>query len=387
MVPTVYTDRHRLHATDDVRIDGERLESKEVPARAEVLRAGIERAGLGPILAPCDFGLGPLLAVHTADYVAYLQTAYARYAEVMGTPRPLLAQRTEVDVRRAVSRPAAFPELADYYTYDYEDPILPGTWVAAYWSAQVALTAAELVRRAGGAARAYALCRPPGHHAMRDQYGGFCYLNNAAIAARYLVRGADATAGDFAAYRVAVLDLDYHHGNGTQTIFYDDPAVLYVSLHADPALDYPYVWGYAGERGSGAGMGTNFNLPLPLHCDDGRYLSALDEALSAITAFAPDYLVISLGLDAMGGDTIGKFDLTLTGWAEVARRVGLLSYPSVIVQEGGYRIEGLGQAAVAFLSAFATSLDRCHPHGTFDASSASLVCNGLDTTSPLGPID
>ncbi len=285
MVPTVYTDRHRLHATDDAWLDGVRLPSQEVPARAEALRASIESAALGPIIAPCDYGLGPLLAVHTADYVAYLQTAYARYAEAMVTPRPLLPRRTEVDVRRAVSRPAAFPDLADYYTYDYEDPILPGTWEAAYWSAQVALTAAELVRCAG------------------------------------------------------------------------------------------------------AGIGTNLNLPLPLHCDDARYLRALDEALSAITAFAPAHLVLSLGLDAVGGDTIGKFDLTMTGWAEVARRVGQLGVPCVVVQEGGYRIEHIGQAAVQFLSALATGLDRRHPDGTFEACAASLVCNGPDPIGRSGPID
>ncbi len=387
MVPTVYTDRHRLHATDDAWLDGVRLPSQEVPARAEALRAGIESAALGPIIAPCDYGLEPLLAIHTADYVAYLQTAYDRYAEAMGGPRPLLTRRTEVDVRRAVSRPAAFPDLADYYTYDYEDPILPGTWEAAYWSAQVALTAAELVHRAGDAARAYALCRPPGHHAMRDQYGGFCYLNNAAIAARYLVQASAPSMDAVGASTVAVLDLDYHHGNGTQAIFYDDPAVLYVSLHADPALDYPYAWGYADERGAGAGMGTNLNLPLPLHCDDARYLGALDEALRAITAFAPTYLVISLGLDAVGGDTIGKFDLTMTGWAEVARRVGQLGVPCVVVQEGGYRIEHIGQAAVQFLSALATSLDRRHPDGTFSACAASLVCNGPDPIGRSGSID
>jgi acetoin utilization deacetylase AcuC-like enzyme len=367
-MPCVYTERHRLHATDDVRLEGERFESKEVPARAEVLRAAVEAAALGPMVEPFDLGLSPLLAVHAADYVAYLQTASARYAEAVGEVRPLLSRRSEVSVDRAAIRPESFPELADYYTYDYEDPILPGTWEAAYWSAQVALTAAELVRQ-GEFRAAYALCRPPGHHAMRDQYGGFCYLNNAAIAARYLSRSTECGG---APRGVAILDLDYHHGNGTQAIFYTDPTVLYVSLHADPVLDYPHFWGRADERGSGPGLGTNLNLPLPLHCDDARYLAALDEALARIAGFAPAYLVISLGLDALGGDTIGKFDLTPMGWTEAARRVAQLGTATVIVQEGGYCLERIGHALVRFLSAFAESQEMCHLSGTISGCAASI---------------
>jgi acetoin utilization deacetylase AcuC-like enzyme len=356
MVPTIYTARHKLHATDDVWSDGERLASKEVPARAEVLRAAVEAAALGPVVAPTDFGLAPILAVHARDYVEYLQMAYVRYAEAVGGERPLLSRRMRVDFDRPKQRPSDFLQLVDYYTYDYEDPILPGTWEAAYWAAQVALTAAELVRHESAAwlphRTAYALCRPPGHHATRDQYGGFCYLNNAAIAARYLSSFCPRLEGTPRG-GVAVLDLDYHHGNGTQAIFYADPTVLYASLHVDPALDYPYFWGSADERGEGRGLGTNFNLPLPIACDDARYLVALDEALGAIVHFAPAYLVISLGLDAVAGDTIGKFGLTLAGWTEVAHRVAGLAIPSVIVQEGGYRLDHIGQSAVEFLSVFA----------------------------------
>ena len=343
---TVYSPHHRLHATGEIWLDGERIATKEVPERADVILSAVAAAGLGSIVPPTDFGLEPILAVHDAGYVAYLKTAYERNnAATMGSQRPVMAHRSAVDPRRAGLPPLDFGGLVDYYTYDFEDPILAGTWVAAYWSVQVALTAADLVGR--GERSAYALCRPPGHHATRDQYGGFCYLNNAAVAARYLSReGA-----------VAVLDLDYHHGNGTQAIFYDDPSVLYVSLHADPALDYPFYWGYGSERGTGAGTGTNLNLPLPLHCDDARYLLALDRALDAIGDFAPLYLVLSLGLDAVGGDTIGKFDLTQAGWAEVARRTAALGLPTVLVQEGGYRLDILGSSARIFLSSFALSHD------------------------------
>ncbi|MGC9466992.1 MAG: histone deacetylase family protein [Anaerolineae bacterium] len=338
---TVYTSRHRLHGTDQIWVEGERFECKEVPQRAEVILTAVEAAHLGEVVPPIDHGLRPILAVHDADYVDYLRTAFRSYSAYVGRPTPVLAERTSVDPSRAPTRPAAFPELRDYYTYDYEDPIVAETWEAAYWSAQTALTAAKIV--AGGERTAYALCRPPGHHAMPGQYGGFCYLNNAAVAARALSKDG----------RVAILDLDYHHGNGTQAIFYEDPSVLYVSLHADPQLDYPYYWGYADEVGSGPGAGTNVNLPLPIGASDDEYLGALEVALEHIMAFGPKALVLSLGADAVSGDPIGKFRLTVRAWAAVARRVAGLGYPTIVVQEGGYDLSSLGSRVVTFLLAFA----------------------------------
>lgn len=340
MLHTICTSRHKLHATDQVWLDGTRIENKEVPQRVEIIRAAVQAARLGRLLPPQDHGMMPILAVHRRDYVAYLQAAYHLNAVYLGKPVPVLVDRSAVTPERALEPPPGFPELRDYYTYDFEDPILAGTWEAAYWGAQCALTAAELVRQ--GEVAAYALCRPPGHHATGDQYGGFCYLNNAAIAARALSSDGP----------VAVLDVDYHHGNGTQAIFYSDSTVLYVSLHADPALDYPYYWGYEHERGAGEGLGTNINLALPLGTDDVRYLQTLDRALEVVQDFAPRYLVVSMGLDTLGGDTIGKFAVTLEGWAEVAERIAALGLPTVIVQEGGYRLDMLGQVAVAFLNPF-----------------------------------
>lgn len=339
----VYTNRHHGHATDNFVVNGQPIEYRETPARAEAILAAVQAARLGPIISPTDHGLAPLLAVHDADYVAYLQTAYAQNAAYFGEARPVLAGRDDVTFDHAPHRPEDFIGLRDYYTYDYEDPILEGTWDAAYWSAQCALTAAALVRK--GEPAVYALCRPPGHHAMPDQYGGFCYLNNIAIAARSLQ--ADGP--------VAILDIDYHHGNGTQAIFYADPAALFCSLHADPDIAYPFFWGRADERGDGPGMGLNYNVPLPLRTDDATYLAALDKALRAITDFAPRYLSVSLGLDAAEGDLIGKFRITTDGFREIGRRVAALKLPTVIVQEGGYRVETLGENAVAFLWAFVGS--------------------------------
>ncbi len=337
---TVFSERHRLHTPDGVRVDGELLAHAEVPERADAILASVVKARLGAIIPPIDHGLLPIRAVHAADYVDYLRTAYTQYAAYRGTPGPLLADRTGVDPRRLPHRPDGFPARRDYYTYDYEDPILAGTWEAAYWSVQVAVTAAALVQ--GGARSAYALCRPPGHHATSDQYGGFCYLNNAAAAARSLLDGGP----------VAILDLDYHHGNGTQEIFYADPSTLYVSLHADPAQDYPYYWGYADETGTGRGLGTNLNLPLPLGCRDAEYLAALYRGLEALAAFKPASLVVSLGADAVAGDLIGKFDLSLAGWAQAAQRVANLGLPTVIVQEGGYDLASLGTSVITFLGEF-----------------------------------
>jgi acetoin utilization deacetylase AcuC-like enzyme len=196
-----------------------------------------------------------------------------------------MAGRDAVTNKRAAQRPPEtdFPALRDYYTYDYEETILAGTWDAAYWAAQCALTAADCVLQ--GQLAAYALCRPPGHHASADHTAASATSNNAAIAARYL--------GTQTKKPVAILDVDYHHGNGTQSIFYADPSVLYCSLHADPALEYPHFWGYAAERGAGAGLGTNYNFPLPLYVDDAGYLAVLDEALSVIRAFKPGSLVVS----------------------------------------------------------------------------------------------
>ena len=342
---TIHSETHKRHATDWVSQHIPDFISREVPARAEVILAAVERHHLGPIIPPEDHGLEPILAAHDAAYVRHLQSVFREHARRTGRATPLLVG-TEVTPRRASHIPDDFEALCAYYTYDYEEPILEGTWDAAYWSAQCALTAADRVR--AGDRAAYALTRPPGHHATADQYGGFCYLNNVAIAARYL-QSVNALAEP---PRVAILDVDYHHGNGTQAIFYADPTVLFCSLHADPDADYPFYWGRASERGAGAGLGTTINVPLPLGMGDADYLHALDRVLALIADFAPRTLLVSLGLDTVEGDLIGKFHVTPGGFAEVGRRVAALGLPTIVVQEGGYRLETLGEDVVAFLKAF-----------------------------------
>ncbi|HQF70977.1 MAG TPA: histone deacetylase family protein, partial [Promineifilum sp.] len=278
-----------------------------------------------------------ILAAHAADFVTYLQTAYAQSAAYFGAARPVIAARDDVTFERAPSCPEDFPGKRDYYTYDYEDPILELTWDAAYWAAQCALTAADVARN--GERAAYALCRPPGHHAMPDQYGGFCYLNNVAIAARYLQ--ADGP--------VAILDLDYHHGNGTQAIFYERADVFFCSLHADPADEYPYYSGYPDEMGAGQGEGATLNIPLPQATGEAGYLRALDWALAAVDAVSPDMLVVSLGFDTLSGDPHGGMGLTPAAFRPIGQSLAALGRPTLLVQEGGYQLGMLGPALLALL--------------------------------------
>ncbi len=338
-LPIIYTRHHRLHATGDVWVEAHPLIVEELPERVEIIRAALVSAALGEVVAPEDHGEAPILTVHDADFVAHLRSVYRESADYFGIAAPVMA--STFATRYTGSRPEHFLGQRGYYAFGTGSPILEGTWEAAYWSAQCALSAAGRILR--GDRVAYALCRPPGHHAAADLYGGFCYLNNAAIAARALQQEGG---------RVAVLDVDYHHGNGTQAIFYDDPEVLYYSIHADPTENYPFYWGYADERGAGPGEGTNYNAPLPRGTGDADYLRHLDAALLTIADFAPQALVLSLGLDTAVGDEVGGFTITPEGFREMGRRIADLGLPTAIVQEGGYRLATLGENAVAFFSDF-----------------------------------
>ncbi len=337
----IYTDRHRLHDTAGQFVDGVPLGGFEVPARAEVLLQAVQSAGLGPVVEPADHGLAPILAVHDADFVEFLRAASHEAAGNQGSALPLVPETFAH--RHGTHKPRGLRGLLGYYAFGSGSPILEGTWQAAYWSAQCAATAAGVV--SDGRLLAYALCRPPGHHAGPDLFGGYCYLNNAAIAAHSLR----------AMGRVAILDIDYHHGNGTQLIFYSDPDVLFCSLHADPDGDYPYYWGGAGERGAGPGEGANRNWPLPRTTGDTEYLATLDDALAVIGEFQPRSLVVSAGFDGLEGDPEGSFRLTVAAFAAAGRRVGALGLPTAIIQEGGYRLDVLGDGAAAFLRGCAES--------------------------------
>ncbi len=331
---TVYARQHLLHDTTHLSVEGAPFVYEEVPARIEILRQAVLQAQAGPIIAPTDHGVDPILAIHDPDYLAFLQTAFAEYPSHSRPAEPLLP--STFANRRMRRKPKSVIGLLGYYGFGSGSPILEHTWEAAYWSAQCALTAADLVR--GGEKLAYALCRPPGHHAAQDLYGGFCYLNNAAIAARSLQSP------------TAILDIDFHHGNGTQEIFYADPSVLYCSLHAHPDLDYPYYWGEADETGAGPAKGCNRNFPLPLGVNDDDYLHTLDQALDWLARSQPRYLIVSLGLDIAQGDPVGGFQITPQGFSAIGKRIADLQLPLILVQEGGYLLETMAQNLLCFLS-------------------------------------
>lgn len=326
-VTVVYSPSHRQHDPPG---------SSETPARMDRLLEAVDDIGLSAE-PPGDFGMAPIEAVHSPELIAFLQNAYARFASLKEGPRP--ARPDSFAVRDlAGPLPRSIWGQLGYYCSDDLTPILGQTWAAAYTSAQVSLSAAAALENGGRIA--YALCRPPGHHAYRDMYGGYCYLNNAAVAAHRLTeRGR----------RVAVLDLDYHHGNGTQAIFYDRADVLFCSLHADPDDEYPYYCGFASETGAGEGEGYNINIPLPLGTGEADYLRALEAGLQAIDRFAPDTLLVSLGFDTLADDPEGGFRLQSTTFAHIGRMLASVGRPLLIVQEGGYRLDTLRPACRAFL--------------------------------------
>jgi acetoin utilization deacetylase AcuC-like enzyme len=342
----VYTEEHRQHDPPfEIAEGGTRQPVYEVPERMDCITHALHKAGWAHFVEPGDFGLDPILAVHDADYVEFLRTGYDRWrqeAVALGEQiDPSVLLGVVWPARRATGRPKTAVGLAGYYAMDTCCPITAGTYAAALASAQVALTGAQLLHEGNHAV--FALCRPPGHHAGRDFAGGYCYLNNASIAARYLsAHGA-----------VSLLDVDFHAGNGTQDIFYSDPTVLTVDLHADPDRQYPYFTGYADERGAGSGLGFHRNITLPAGASDDLYLAALDEGLHIIRDAAPDMLVLSFGADIFGGDPIGDLVVTIGGFVEIGRRIAALGLPTLIVMEGGYNTQQLGTNTVAFLEAFA----------------------------------
>jgi acetoin utilization deacetylase AcuC-like enzyme len=340
-----YSNCHWGHAPGWYVADGAARQCPEVPARVEVIERALAQVGG---VEMCEAGMDPLAAmerVHEAGYVEYLRTIHGVWVEEFGAGNVL--PDTFVPRREKMKRPSKPSAQAGYYCFDMAAPITAGTWEAAVGSAQCAVSAAQALL--DGERGAYALCRPPGHHAGRDYCGGFCYLNNVAVAAEYL-----RMAG---MRRVAILDVDYHHGNGTQDIFYEREDVLFVSIHADPETQYPYFWGRPEERGIAAGEGYTVNLPLRRGAGEGEWLAALEVAIERVARFAADALLVSLGVDTHEQDDVGDFQVTRAGFSEMARRRGAGGVPTAFVQEGGYNLEEIGPAVAAVLSTWA-SLDR-----------------------------
>ncbi|HEU4498718.1 MAG TPA: histone deacetylase family protein [Sphingomicrobium sp.] len=334
-VPGYFDRRQLAHEPIQELHNGGWAPYAEKSSRAEIIASGF--AELRPAM---DFGLEPLLNVHDQGYVHFLRTAYGEW-RASGRDGDAIGYTWPVARRRALNFDRIDAKLG-LYSYDAATPIAEGTWEASYWSAQTALTALGAILNEE-ARTGFALCRPPGHHAGRDYCGGYCYLNNAAIAAEHARRSGR---------RVAILDIDYHHGNGTQDIFYGDAEVLFVSIHADPTTDYPFFWGHADETGEGEGVGKTLNLPLPRGTDINRYGKALEEALEAVGAHQPDLLVLSFGADTFEEDPISHFQLRKDDYRTIAQRITATGLPVLVVMEGGYAIDALGDNVESLLSGF-----------------------------------
>ena len=326
---------------------------KDLPSRTEALLSALAKRGVTPE-PPFDYGEAPALSVHTRPYVDFLQSAYERWRavpeagpEVLPNVSPYWNGRPEWQQRPPCPSNWIVAE-AGYYLGDLAVPIGPQTWNSTLRSSHAATAAADAVL--DGCPVAYALCRPSGHHARTDRAAGFCYLNNSAIAAERL-------RGRFG--KVAVLDVDAHHGDGTQEIFYRRADVLTISIHVDPKSYYPFYVGYADERGHGEGEGYNLNIPLAPKANDAIFHAGVDAAVKQLEAFKPEALVVALGYDSHREDPIGLLDVSTAGFRGIGERIRALGLPTIVVQEGGYQISVIGDCLGQFLDGLLES----NPYG------------------------
>ena len=342
---TFYNHLHTQHQGKFEMFRGALVPCFEVPARADHVLAELQRRKLGSVQSPHAFDDSVLTSVHSQRYLNFLATAWDQWValdpvhadkDILPSVWPTRTFRTDVE-------PDNFTAKVGLYSFDAGTPFTSGTWVAARAGAHCALSAAQQVLN--GDRASFALSRPPGHHAGVDFFGGYCFLNNAALAAQHL-RNAGVN-------KVAVLDVDYHHGNGTQAIFYDRPDVLYASLHGDPRTEFPFFLGHADERGEGPGLGANLNLPLPRGTGYELWAQALETALSAISSFGADAMVVSLGLDTFEGDPISGFQLKSNDYLRIGERLKQAGLPTVFIFEGGYAVDAVGTNAANVLQAFA----------------------------------
>lgn len=340
---TLFSEKHALHAPAFEFFRGERVPCFETPARAGFVKESLLQRGHA-LREPHIDSRALLGQVHSAPYLAFLENAWSQWLalEPGNEARQPFPSVWPVRSLRSDREPLNFIARLGLYSMDNGSPLVAGTWEAAKAGADAAASAAALIGE--GAPAVFCCSRPPGHHAGADFMGGYCFLNNAAVAAQALRKGG--------ASRVAVLDVDYHHGNGTQSIFYGRDDVLFVSLHGDPLTEYPFYLGHADEQGEGAGLGFNLNLPLPAGCSVANWFGALEQACLRIAAHHSDALVVSLGLDTFADDPISKFSLQASDFHRLGQRLAALGLPTVFVLEGGYAAEALGHNAAQVLEGF-----------------------------------
>jgi len=344
-ITTIFNADHALHQGKVEMFRGELVPCFEVPARVEHVLAEVVRRRLGEVQSPDAFDEALLARLHTPRYLDFLANAWSEWVALdpANAHRDALPSYWPARGMRFDVLPTSFPARLGLFCFDAGSPLTAGTWRAAVSGAACAWTAARRV--IAGERAAFALSRPPGHHAGADFFGGYCFLNNAAVAAQAL--------RDAGAARVAVLDVDYHHGNGTQAIFYERADVHVASLHGDPMTDYPYYLGHADERGSGAGVGFNHNLPLARGTDFATWRAALRSALDGSAAVGAEALVLSLGVDTFEGDPVAGFRLRSDDYLRIGEDIARAGLPTVIVFEGGYAVAEVGVNAVNVLEGFA----------------------------------
>ncbi len=338
---TFYSEDHRLHFPQAELSGGQLVTPYERPSRVEYVLNRLRERKLDEIVAPGAPYMDALRRIHTQDYLEFLQTAWAEWKGA-GMEGEIIA--AQIPARRMHTNrvPRDIDGKVGYYCSAQETAMTAGTWAAALSSLGSAQAAQAAV--AAGARAAFALCRPPGHHAAADMYGGYCFLNNAAVVAQMFRDGGAA--------RVAILDIDFHHGNGTQDIFYHRGDVFFASLHGAPEDAFPFFLGYADESSAGAGEGANLNLPMPPGTSYAVWSQALDQALAAIRAWSAEALVVSLGTDAFKDDPISFFRLDSPDFLDAGRRIGRMGLPTVFCMEGGYAVEAIGINTVNVLEGF-----------------------------------
>lgn len=338
---TLYSEDHRLHFPQAELCGGQFVTPFERPSRVEYVLNRLRARNLSDIAGPSAVDMAPVRALLDPGYLTFLETAWDDW-KAAGMAGEIIAANVPARGMHLDRIPENIDGKVGYYCHASETAITQGTWTAALSSVACAQSAQRHV--AAGADSAFALCRPPGHHATADQYGGYCFINNAAVVAEMF-----RTSG---AQRVAILDIDFHHGNGTQTLFYDRADVMFASLHGAPQEAYPYYLGYADETGKDAGEGTNHNYPMTAGTGFGVWGQALDDAIANITRWGAEALIISLGVDAYKEDPISFFRLESDDFTDAGRRIGRMKLPTVFCMEGGYAIEAVGINTVNVLEGF-----------------------------------
>lgn len=344
---TFYNEQHSLHAGQAEMYRGSLVPCFEKPERADFVLSELQRRNLGQIVIPQCVPLMSLERIHSQRYLEFLRHAWQDWVALdpANAAKDALPSVWPIRTLRSDLEPRNFSAKMGLYSMDSGTPLTSGTWVAAKAGADCAVNAAHALRL--GERGTFALTRPPGHHAGSDFFGGYCFLNNAALAAQHLL--------DDGARRVAILDIDYHHGNGTQSIFYERNDVLFISIHGDPRTEFPFYLGHADETGQGAGLGFNLNIPLPVGTGSATWFTALETACLRITANKVDALVVSLGVDTFAGDPISGFQLQSADYLRIGERIGTMALPTAFVFEGGYAVNEIGVNVVNVLEGFETA--------------------------------